>query len=284
MAEGEFDTTHVAACPDVAPVECAAATIPPHRHLVRLRLWHADLFTAYGVAPNAQVSLRIPYDVKDQRVRYATLEGAPYVPPYGDIHHRTETLRGLSDSELLFWTAPSFLQGASSGVSLAIGTTLPTGRTFPDPVRLGLEGRTHEHLIFGSGTFDPKLVASAHQRAGRVWFGETVEARLPFYESSGGYRPPVNVGWSFGPALPMGRWSAALQYSGQYQSVGKWHGLEDEGTGFVSGGGILRATFRISPQTGVFAGVYREIFSRGSSGQTFHQGTTVSLGVTQTLP
>jgi hypothetical protein len=264
-------------------------TIPPHRHVVHLRLFHADLFAAYGIGGHAQVSFRIPYDVKDQHVRYTTLDGEPYVPPYGDIHHRTETLHGVSDSEVLFWMAPPFLQGNSSGVSLAIGTTLPTGRTFPDPVRLGLEGKPHEHLTFGSGTFDPRFTASAYQRSGRVWFGEAVEARLPVYESPGGYRPPTTVYWELGPSLPIGRWSIAVQYSGQYQSVGKWHGIEDEGTGLVSGGWVVRGTFRVAPRTVVSAGLYGEIFSHASSGptvedQTFHQGLTVSLGVTHSIP
>ena len=26
--------------------------------------------------------------------------GAPFTPPYGDIHHRTETLRGVSDPSI----------------------------------------------------------------------------------------------------------------------------------------------------------------------------------------
>ncbi len=284
FGEGRFDTSHVATCPDVAPVECAQGQIPPHRHVVRLNLYHLDLFAAYGIGNGAQLSLRIPYDVKDQHVHYTTLDGAPYVPPYGDIHHRTETLWGVSDADLLFWKAPTFLQGAASGVSIALGTTLPIGKTVPDPVRLGLEGKKHEHLIYGSGTFDPKLVVYAWQRAGRFLIGEAVDARLPVYQSPGGYRPPVNVLWGLGPSLLLGRWSVSLQYEGQYQSVGKWHGLEDEGTGLVSGGGVLRGTFLVNPKLTVFGGLYHELFSHGSSGQTFHQGLTVSLGVTRIFP
>ena len=284
LGEGRFDTSHVATCPDVAPVECAQGQIPPHRHVVRLNLYHLDLFAVYGLGNASQLSLRIPYDVKDQHVRYTTLDGDPYVPPYGDIHHRTETLWGVSDADLLFWKAPALLQRPNSGVSIALGTTLPIGKTVPDPVRLGLEGKKHEHLLYGSGTFDPKLVVYAWQRAGRFLIGEAVDARLPVYESPGGYRPPVNVLWGLGPSLLLGRWSVSLQYEGQYQSVGKWHGVEDEGTGFVSGGGVLRGTFLVNPKLTVFGGLYHELFSHGSSGQTFHQGLTVSLGVTRIFP
>ena len=259
-------------------------TIPPHRHVIRLKLYHVDLFAAYGVGTGSQISLRLPYDVKDQHVRYTTLDGQPYVPPYGDIHHRTETLWGISDAELLVWKSPKFLSGTSWGVTLAAGTTLPIGKTVPDPVRLGLEGKKHEHLQFGSGTFDPKLVANAYQKAGAVLFGEYVDARLPVYTSPGGYSPPVNIQWSAGPALPLGPFTVSLQYSGQYQSVGKWHGLPDEGTGFTSGGTVLRATFAATPTSSISAGLYRELFAHGSDGQTFHQGLTISLGITKMLP
>jgi len=76
----------------------------------------------YGVRPGFAMSLRLPYDVKDQHVRYTTLAGDPFVPPYGDIHHRSETLRGISDGDLLvLWTpSPHWRLGA--------GTTLPLGR------------------------------------------------------------------------------------------------------------------------------------------------------------
>jgi hypothetical protein len=259
-------------------------TIPPHRHVISLDLYHVDLFAAYGLAANSQLSLRVPYDVKDQHVRYETLDGQPYIPPYGDIHHRTETLWGVSDADLLFWEAPAFLSGPAWQVSLAAGTTLPIGKTVPDPVRLGLEGKRHEHLQFGSGTFDPKLVVNAFERTAGVVIGESVEARLPVYESSGGYAPPVNVVWGLGPGVPLGRFFSSLQFSGQYQSVGKWHGLEDEGTGFTMGGLVLRGTYHASPGTAFFAGVYHELFAHGSFGQTFHQGLTLSVGVTKTLP
>jgi hypothetical protein len=84
--------------------------------------------------------------------------------------------------------------------------------------------------------------------------------------------------------LLLGRWSVSLQYEGQYQSVGKWHGLEDEGTGFASGGGVLRGTFLANPKLTLFGGLYHDFFSHGSSGQTFHQGLTVSVGVTRIFP
>ena len=102
--------------------------IPDHEHHVRLKLFHSDLGAAYGLRPGFALSLRVPYDIKDQRVRYTTLTGEPFVPPYGDIHHRTETLRGISDGDLLLLWAPK------TDWHIGFGTTLPLGYTVPDPI------------------------------------------------------------------------------------------------------------------------------------------------------
>jgi hypothetical protein len=149
---GPFDTSHVATCPDVAPKECSQHPIPDHKHLVRLNLYHSELTLGFGLSAKTLLLARLPYDIKDQRVRYTTLDGQPFVPPYGDIHHRTETLYGVSDAELMMLTtpAPGWLVGA--------GLTLPIGKTEPNPIVLGRLGLKHEHIQFGSGTVDPRLL------------------------------------------------------------------------------------------------------------------------------
>ncbi|HEY6147278.1 MAG TPA: hypothetical protein VIZ69_06255, partial [Thermoanaerobaculia bacterium] len=218
------------------------------------------------------------YDVKDQSVRYTTLAGEPYTPPYGDIHHRTETLRGFADGQL---TAILPLGGS---VVVGAGLSIPLGRTEPNPIVLGREGKKHEHIQFGSGTVDP-LVSILWSRplpalAGIV-LAASADAQIPLYENSRGYRAPVSVRWSAGPSLPLGTTGIALQLAGQYQSIGRWNGEEDEGTGFHNGGVFLRATFlpwkglRISP------GIYREIYSKSLSDESFRQGTTYSLTITR---
>ena len=77
--------------------DCATTPIPDHRHEASLDLFHTEIGADYGLAERLTLSLRVPYDVKAQEITYTTLEGEPYVPSYGDIHHRTETLRGFGD-------------------------------------------------------------------------------------------------------------------------------------------------------------------------------------------
>ena len=273
VAYGNFFTSHVATCPDVAPVECAAALIPPHMHHVRLALTHADLTIDRGVANHFQLSLRVPYDIKAMRVTYTTLDGAPFVPPYGDIHHRNETLRGISDASVILDWSPR------NDLLFGMGTTLPIGNTVPDPVALGRSGLKHEHIQFGSGTFQP-IVTAQWSHGGKLPLFVRLEDRLSVYESGGGYRPPNTFTWVAGPTVSVHRIVIAPSLTGQYQTIGRWHGAVDEGSGFQNGGIQLQIAMR----AGAFAitpGVYHELWSHGFGEQTFRQATTWSLAVSR---
>jgi len=258
-------------------------TIPDHEHHVRLALFHSELGASYGLRPGMALSLRLPYDVKDQRVRYTTLTGQPYVPPYGDIHHRTETLRGLSDGDLLLLWAPR--TAGPSRWRFGLGTTLPIGHTVADPIALGRQGKKHEHLQFGSGVFAPLAeLAWSRPLGGRITAAAFVQATVPLATNSRGFRPPKNLGWSIGPSFHLGRFNTAISYAGQYQTIGRWHGEADEGTGFSNGG--LRLQLTLPPYRGltIAPSVYRELYSRGLNDETFSQGTTLGMTITRTFP
>jgi hypothetical protein len=254
-------------------------TIPDHEHHVRLTLFHADVEATYGIRSALAASLRLPYDVKDQHVRYTTLTGQPFVPPYGDIHHRTETLQGISDGDLLLLWAPP-----ASGLSqwhFGFGTTLPLGHTVPDPIELGLEGKRHEHLQFGSGVFAPEAEVAWSRAAGRVTTAALVQASVPLTTNDRGFRAPKNFRWSAGPSFAIGRESIGLSLAGQYQTLGRWHGAIDEGSGFSNGGLRLQFTMPLRGAT-ITPSVYRELYSHGlntTEHETFSQGTTVAVTV-----
>ena len=224
------------------------------------------------------MSLRLPYDVKDQRVRYTTLTGQPFVPPYGDIHHRSETLRGISDGDLMLLWAPS-TRGASRW-RFGVGTTLPLGATVEDPVALAREGQKHEHLQFGSGMFAPEAEIAWSHPIRKTVLSALLQATVPVSTSSRGFRPPKNFRWSAGPSFNVGRVGLAVSAAGQYQTIGRWNGEIDEGTGFTNAG--LRMQFSVPVRGGVTVtpSIYRELYSRGhhaEDDETFSQGTTVSL-------
>lgn len=217
------------------------------------------------------LTARLPFDLKDQRVRYTTLAGEPFDPPYGDIHHRTERLSGFSDGELL----ASFSVGG--GWILGAGFTLPIGETEPDPIEAGRQGEKHQHIQFGSGTVDPRLAIQWSRPLGRVRLTASADARLPLYENRHGFKAPATIRWSVGPSLPIGTTGLAAQLAGQYQAIGKWNGEVDEGTGFHNAGVFLRASFLVTKGLRVTPGIYREVYSESLSDESFRQGTTYSL-------
>ena len=247
--------------------------IPPHFHRARTTVTHMDLSAQYGLRENVQLSLRVPYEIKAMRIRYETLVGGLFTPPYGDIHHRTETLSGIGDAEIAAeWGMGSdFIAGA--------GVTLPTGRTEPNPIVLGRLGITHEHMQFGSGTFQPVLSLS-YARPGRIGLFARGEATVSLYENREGFRAPTILLWSAGPRFSAGRVAILPRFEGQHQTIGRWDGETDEGTGFTNGGIRLSVSFDAGPYT-IAPGLYREIFSHGLQQETFSQGTTWSIAVSR---
>ncbi|HEY2321732.1 MAG TPA: hypothetical protein VGJ82_02610, partial [Thermoanaerobaculia bacterium] len=248
--------------------------IPDHEHHVRLALFHAEIDATYGVRSGMGVSLRLPYDVKDQHVRYTTLDGQPFLPPYGDIHHRTETLWGKSDGDLLVLLVPP-TPGASHW-RFGFGSTLPLGHTVPDPVQLGLEGKEHEHLQFGSGVFAPEGEVAWNGSVSRAIASVLLQVTVPLTTNEHGFRAPKNFRWTAGPSFSVGRGSLGISVAGQYQTIGRWHGAVDEGTGFSNGGLRLQFAYPLRGAT-VTPSVYRELYSHGldtAEHETFSQGTT----------
>jgi hypothetical protein len=72
--------------------------------------------------------------------------------------------------------------------------------------------------------------------------------------------------------------------AGQYQTIGRWHGQADEGTGFSNGG--LRVQFSMPAGAGatITPSVYRELYSHGLNTverETFSQGTTVGVTISR---
>jgi hypothetical protein len=210
-------------------------------------------------------------------VRYETLEGAPFVPPYGDIHHRTETLRGLSDPTI----AIDWLPHTSSHWTFGAGLSLPLGDTVPDPIALGREGKTHEHIQFGSGTFRPMLAAQ-WTRPAFITLTARAEARLSLYENNEGFCAPNNFVWSIGPSIRLGRTSLDPRLQGQHQTLGKWNGEPDEGDGFTNAGVRLQLTLPTFRGISIAPGVYHELYSKGlHEDERFRQGTTLSVSLSR---
>ena len=244
--------------------------IAPHQHNVTLGLTHYELDASYGLRDGMQLSLRLPYDVKEMEVVYTTLDGRPFNPPYGDIHHRTETLRGITDPRVMFDYE------VRKGWIVGLGTTLPFGRIERDPVAAGREGREHQHIQFGTGVLMPTL-SLQWLRPGAVTLFARGEAKLGLMENREGFQPPTTLLGAIGPSFRAGRVTIDPRVNAQYQTIGRWNGEVDEGTGFHNGGITLQLSIPWRDVT-ISPSVYRELWSHGHHhGESFAQEWTFGV-------
>jgi thiol-disulfide isomerase/thioredoxin len=131
-------------------------------------------------------SVMAPLRVVVSRIVYRDDQGAPVQLVTPGIHHRDETLSGLSDPLLL--AAGAWSPGGSWRLVLRLGATLPLGRTEDDPFALGDAGEAHQHIQLGTGTVNPTVVAEVARGLGDWRVGGFVFTQQVVYENGQGYQ------------------------------------------------------------------------------------------------
>jgi hypothetical protein len=179
-----LNVVHQDGCLDLT--NCDEIPVQP-RYIHNQNIYPGELrgIAEYALTPTWGVEAQLPFRVTKTTIRYQTLEGKPYPPPDPTVHHRNETLYGLGDPWLLGRYGTSL-----GGFVLTVrgGTTLPLGRTEPDPFALGDVGLRHQHIQFGTGTFDPVLAFDLSRAFGKVSFAAYGLALLTLYENSKGFQ------------------------------------------------------------------------------------------------
>ena len=163
--------SHDAHCPEISPRVCADPDIEmlPHEHHQGVTMLRYQTTASVGLGGGWQVMGMIPVDAKLISIEYTTMDGEPYDPPYGDIHHRNETLFGLGDGRIeaqyFFRVADGWVLGGG------LGATVPLGRTEENPYALAERSEKHQHMQMGSGTVDPAFSLSSAW-TGAKWGGD----------------------------------------------------------------------------------------------------------------
>jgi hypothetical protein len=180
------EASHVEECPDTGPA-CRTDTPPaPYEHHVRLVTTELALDGAYGLTSFLAVEGRLSLRILGETPRYTELDGTPKSVP-DEIHHRDETLVGPGDP----WLLARF--GGRIGPVLTAaraGVSFPLGSTQPNPYRLGEEGKRHEHIQLGTGTFLPIVGFGVSVPAGPLVFDATALGFFSLYANGYGYRAP----------------------------------------------------------------------------------------------
>jgi hypothetical protein len=138
-----------------------------------------------GLVAGVGLELHAPLRLVRDRIRYQDFERQPYTPPLPDFHHRNETLVRVGDP----WLA--LILGSSSGAlswGARTGVSMPLGRTEENPFELGHHGLPHQHIQFGTGTWDPVFTGFAASRFGALTLQAQANVRLALAQNRHGYR------------------------------------------------------------------------------------------------
>lgn len=258
-----------------------------HRHAVSLDFTRVELGLELTVAPHWDLLLRLPFDVKEQAARVEVVDATTAEHQVAadrnlNIHHRAETYRGPSDPSLLAAFRTRGLFRANDLFRIALGATVPLGRTEDDPFVLGDQGLEHLHIQFGSGTVDGLFELQTQVPLASRWAaGFLVSGRIPMYENNRGYRGAR----TFTSTLDL-HWRLARRLSLQadvtlhHETHARWSGERDPNSGLTSSSGTLGLHFRL-PRGGLLSLNVRQPLSQHAltdGSDTLDQGPTVLLG------
>ena len=263
-------------------------SVPNHRHAVELDFVRYELTAAYRFSDGWDAWLRMPYDVKQRSAQVevvdpATEQEVAAMQRNLDLHHPSETLTGFSDFSLLVAHRVQDLLRRGDVFAAAAGSSIPVGRTEEDPYVLGDAGLPHEHIQFGSGTFDPLLEAYyVMPIAGPFRVLVNAQGRFPLYENDKGYRGPLEV--SSGAAVVFAatdRLSLRAGWSFFYQGYAHWSGARDINSGLMTIGALAGIGYRVTDGAILTLDARVPVAQQTLSddGDTFEQGAVVQLGV-----
>lgn len=218
--------SHVEECPDIGPI-CAERDEPPQIQEQGFWLGELRAQAEYGVADGLGLELQVPLRFVRTSIAYHRLDGTPFQPDYPSIHHRNETLVGPGDPWL---SARPVLQLGRVTLAGRLGVTLPLGATEENPFRLGTGGEQHQHVQFGTGTFDLVIGADAVVGLGRFSVRGYGLGQLGFYENGHGYRAGNRyLGGALGQ-LGLGALAVSLGPEVLHEQAERWDGrIEAEG-------------------------------------------------------
>ena len=217
-----INVVHEAGCADLA--NCHEVPVQP------LYLHDQDIYPGRAARgrrarPVAAwgVEAQLPFRVLATRIRFATPAGAPYVPLDRDVHHRNETLAGIGDP----WLLGRYGTMAGGALfTLRAGVSLPLGRTEENPFALGDVGLRHQHIQFGTGTFDPVAAADMSKAFGLLQISTYVQGQVSLYQNRHGFRAPARgyAGVQLGTRL-VGKLNGAIGPDFLYEGPERWDGV-----------------------------------------------------------
>ncbi len=226
-----IDTQH-----DVAPSQYEPG-IPledqPRVHYVDLQLNTLISRLSYSVTRRLALELEVPLRSVQTDAAFEDVNGV-LREDFTSIHHRDETVDGVGDVVLASRWRLS--QGASRSsdsedasprrwlADLVTGISIPTGGTEEDPFLRGSLGLEHQHVFFGSGTWDPTVRLELYRRGDRANVYTWIGGSSALSTNSKGYRRGFSGSAGAGSSTRFGlaRWSFQAQLELQHSEPSTW--------------------------------------------------------------
>lgn len=205
--------------------------------------------------------------MKDVDARYELPDGTEFANPEGDLHHRDERLEGFPDLKLFLNYRPGSVLLKDDRLHVGLGVSLPVGETESDPWKLGDQGLKHQHIQFGSGTFDPLLRLDYYLLANPVGLLASFNLQAPLYENRHDYQAATQADFTLGPRVQVFDWMVlGASYVASYQTRAYWDDDPDENSGYFLQGVGFNAAIRLAPGVSLIPSVLRvySIDTRGS--------------------
>jgi len=179
-----LNVVHSEACPEIGPI-CLEREEPPQLHDQRFYVAELRPILELGLTEQLGLEAQVPLRFTRTTVLFRRLDGTPFRPDYENIHHRNETLVGVGDP----WVSGR-VAGRLGEVGLVgrLGVSLPLGRTEEDPFALAEQGLSHQHIQFGTGTFNPVLSLDASGMLGGFRLQGYGQAQLALQANGFGYQ------------------------------------------------------------------------------------------------
>ncbi|MBL4652949.1 MAG: hypothetical protein JKY53_08820 [Flavobacteriales bacterium] len=266
--------------------------VPLHEHLVNLDFLRSEINLEYTFKTNWTAWLRVPYDIKKQTANINFIEPASQYEKDAmlrnrDIHHRTETYSGVSDFRLLVSHRLNGFLTKKGRLDVAIGATLPFGKTEENPLAAAENGEKHLHIQFGSGTFNPLLeLHYVVSLSDRISMGLYSINKVPFYENKKGFKAALETTSGLGLGYRVSDWFSVRGTLASFsQSQAKWNGVADPNSGLISFNSTINLSFRLKKGLSITPGYRFPLSQRtlSNAGDTFTYGHTFVLNVSYFL-
>ncbi len=195
-------------------------------HVLDFALYALRLRGEYVPTDGWAVALQVPIQAADVHAHFHDDEGTE-LKNFESIHHRDELLTGLGDPEVTgIWQVVSANADQPWSLQVSLGVSVPVGGTEPDPYELGEWGLTHQHVFFGTGTFDPLFAAELRYVgsgwASRLWTG----GRVSLYANGHGYTGPgvTEAGLGLLTSFGLSQVSFLLEVGALHEAPARWAG------------------------------------------------------------